>query len=100
MPTMHRPTASSRIWRSAELLGVDPADVDAVWPHVQSLLARAYLKPADDTLAAIEADVRAGESVLWIVWRGEIIAAATTKIMRTPTRKVLRVECCAGRDVA
>jgi len=63
-------------------------------------LAGAYRKPADDTLAAIEADVRAGASRLWIVWRDAIIAAATTKIMRTPTRKVLRVECCAGRDVA
>src|SRR6185312_3525843 len=98
MPTMPRSTAPSRISPSAELVCVDPGRVAEIWPHVRPLLARAYLRPADDTLAAIEADVRAGESRLWIVWCGEILAAATTKIMRTPMRKVLRVECCAGRD--
>jgi len=136
MPTTRRPTAPSRIWRSADaapprslaegparqtnsaapprpqaegparqassaaLLCVDPARVAEIWPHVEPLLAQAYREGADDTLAAIEADVPAGESLLWVVWDDAITAAATTKIMRTPTRKVLRVECCAGRDVA
>jgi hypothetical protein len=63
------------------------------------MLARAFRKPADDTLAAIEADVRAGHSLLWIVWGSELIAAATTKIMQAPARKVLRIECCAGREM-
>jgi len=96
---MPRPTAPSRTSRSGDLLCVDPSRVDEVWPQVEPLLARAYRRFADDTLAAIEADVRAGESLLWIVWRDAIVAAATTKVMLTPTRKVLRVECCAGRGV-
>jgi len=66
---------------------------------VQPLLARAFRDGADDTLAAIEQDVRAGRSLLWIVWRDALLAALTTKIMRTPTRKVLRIECCAGREI-
>jgi hypothetical protein len=82
------------------LVCVDPARVDAIWPHVRPLLSRAFRKRADDTLAAIEADVRAGDSLLWIVWGDALLAALTTRIMRTPTRKVLRIECCAGRAIA
>lgn len=83
------------------LVCVDPKQASAVWPHARLLLATAFHgRPADDTIAAIEADVRAGRSLLWIVWGGgAIIAAATTKIIQTPTRKVLRVECCAGREM-
>jgi len=84
----------------AALVCVDPTQLDAIWPHVEPLLARAFRKPCDDTLAAIEKDVRAGRSLLWIVWRDALLAALTTKIMRTPTRKVLRIECCAGREIA
>lgn len=81
---------------------VDAAQVAQIWPQARPLIARAYHGRGrhDDDLAAIEADVLAGASVLWIVC-GEagLIAAGTTKIMQTPLRKVLRIECWAGRDM-
>lgn len=83
------------------LVCVDPARVGEIWPHVRLLLQTAFERhPVDDTIDAIEADVRSGASLLWIIWgAGGLLAAGTTKIMQTPTRKVLRIECWAGREM-
>lgn len=102
MPTTPRPIELSATSPSADVLVcVDPAQVGTIWPHAKLLLTMAYLHhPVDDTIEAIEADVFSGASLLWIVWGPNgIIAAATTKIMQTPTRKVLRVECAAGSEM-
>src|SRR5258708_19364 len=92
MPTTPKPTELSATSPSVDVLVcVDPAQVSAIWPQAKLLLTTAYLHhPVDDTIEAIEADVRSGASLLWIVWGRGIIAAATTKIMQTPTHKVLR----------
>jgi hypothetical protein len=94
-------SASAKIESDHALVCVDPAHVDQIWPHVHLLLQGAYLgRQRDDTIEAIGNDVKAGHSLLWIVWDGTgILAAATTKVMQMVTRKVLRVECCAGKEV-
>jgi len=83
------------------LVCVDPTQVEKIWPHARLLLQSAFVgRQHDDTIEAIEADVMSGASLLWIIWDGTgLLAAATTKVMSSPTRKVLRVECAAGREM-
>ncbi len=85
----------------AVLLCVDPAKIDEIWPHVSSLLAKAFENTrADSTLESIEATLRRGLTLLWIVWASEqIVAAATTELWVTPARKACVITCCAGAEL-
>lgn len=83
------------------LVCVDPAQVDAIWPHVKAFIDSAFMSGrGDDTPETIKADLDTGCSLLWVVWDGSgLIAAATTKIMDYPNKKACRVTCCAGREL-
>lgn len=83
------------------LVCVPPAQVAAIWPHVAPFIESAFLSGrGDDTAETVLADLVAGNSLLWIVWDGSgLIAAATTKIIDAPAKRICVVTSCAGREM-
>lgn len=83
------------------LVCVAPDKIDAIWPHVRAFIESAFLSGrGDDTPETVKADLDAGTSLLWVVWDGSgLIAAATTKIVDTPTKKLCLVTSCGGREL-
>lgn len=83
------------------LLCVDPAKIDQFWPHVAPLIERAFASGlGDDNPETVKFELVVGDALLWIVWDGRhLIAAATTKLMQTPTKKLCVVTSCAGKEL-
>jgi hypothetical protein len=52
------------------------------------------------TFAAVEADVRAGQALLWLVWNAPFIkAAAVTQLARSERSKVCMIVACGGEGM-
>lgn len=83
------------------LVCVAPGQVDAIWPHVRVFIETAFARGrGDDNAAMIEADVREGRALLWIVWDGSgLLAAATTKIINAASKKLCIITSCGGREL-
>jgi len=79
--------------RSAEIRCVDPAQVQFVWPLVRDRIAKVLADhPCDTTIDATEADLLKGLQLLWVARDGfEVVGAATTAIIKTPSRKLCAV---------
>jgi hypothetical protein len=86
---------------SDQLLCVAPHLVENIWPHVAHFIEAAFWTGlGDDNIATVKADLDAGNCLLWVVWDGtELIAAATTKIIAVPTKKICLITSCAGRKL-
>jgi hypothetical protein len=83
---------------SVDLICVDPARIDEMWPHVRDKIRAAVERTGLSSFADIEADVLRGASLVWIAWDGkEVLAAATTELVK-PYSKVCVVTACAGHD--
>jgi len=83
---------------SVELVCVDPARIDEMWPHVRDKIRAAVEKTGLSSFADIEADVLTGMQLCWLAWDGrEIMAAATTQLVK-PLSKVCVLTACAGYD--
>jgi hypothetical protein len=83
---------------SVELVCIDPARIDEMWPHVRDKIRAAVERTGLSSFADIEADVLTGMQLVWIAWDGkEILAAATTQLVK-PLSKVCVVTACAGYD--
>lgn len=83
------------------LVCVAPQRVAEIWPHVAHFIESAFLSGrGDDTADVVRADLDAGRSLLWVVWDGSgFLAAATTKIIDYPTKRVCLVTSCGGREL-
>lgn len=82
-----------------DLVCVDPARVQEVWPHARALIRSAIeytgLSSPDD----IETDVLYGDQLLWLAWDGRsIMAAATTQLVKPIDSKICVLTACAGHD--
>lgn len=100
---MARPTARS-ISRSADdivALCVDPDRLEEVWPHIRHYIdAVVGNGRGDDSAEIILNDLHLRLSLLWIAWDGgEIIAAATTKLIKTVNGTVCLITACGGHDM-
>lgn len=86
---------------SDALVCVAPQRIGEIWPHIEHLLATAFHSGrGDDTLESLKADLDRGDSLLWIVWDGKaLIAAATTKIIDVPTKRLCVISACGGRGL-
>lgn len=84
------------------LVCVDPEKVDELWPHVRPFIDAAFdTELGDDNTDSVKADLDARHALLWIVWNGnKLIAAATTKIVRVPAKKLCIITTCAGQDLS
>jgi hypothetical protein len=83
------------------LLSVPPCFIAETWPHIAHFIKAAFASGhGDDTAEAIKIDVFAGSAVLWVVWDGTaFIAAATTKVMATPGKRICVIACCGGKQL-
>ena len=86
--------------RSApQLVCVDPHRIAEFWPPIALLLKRAILRTDLNCFDEIERDVRAGRSLVWLVWSGEIEAAVITSLIKTDMSKVCVLTACGGKDM-
>lgn len=81
------------------LVGMPAADVDAVWPLVEPLIAAATARSrGKEDAESIRAGLRTRELQLWIAaWRDAIMALAVTEIVRHPRKTCCRIRICTGR---
>lgn len=80
---------------TVDLICVDPARIDEMWPHVRDKIRAAVERTGLSSFADIEADVLAGLQLVWIAWDGkDILAAAATQL----TRNVCVLTTCSGYD--
>jgi len=81
------------------LIGIPAADIDAVWPLAEPLIAAACRRGGNKDGAD---DIRAGlnerDLQLWLAWDGDIVALAVTEIACHPRKRCCRIRICAGRD--
>src|SRR5262245_19174507 len=102
IPTMPRPTGCSATSSSdrrfhamslaPRLIGVPAAEIAAVWPLVEPLIADACRRgggkdaPPDIRRALTERDQQ-----LWLAWDGSVVALAVTEIVCHPRKKCCRI---------
>jgi hypothetical protein len=85
---------------TAELICVDPARIDEMWPHVRDLIRAAVEATELCDFDLTERDVLAGDLLLWVAWDGKsILAAATTRISGNNSRKRCVITSCAGHGL-
>jgi hypothetical protein len=83
-----------------QLVCIDPAHVRNIWPLVAPLVERAIVKTGLSAFAAIERDILAGTSLLWVAWNGSTIeAVASTSLQTTDAGKVCIITACAGSSM-
>jgi hypothetical protein len=82
---------------TAELLCVDPDLVSKVWPHVRIMLKTAVEATDLNSIDELESDVLSGRQLLWLALLDcQILAAATTHLIRPREYKVCVLTACAG----
>lgn len=86
----------------ASLMCVAPDRVNVVWPHVLGFFLAAYDRGiGDDNVEFLKADVDAGRQRIWIVWDGHgIIAAAATKLVDMPAKRLCIITACGGGQLS
>jgi len=83
-----------------ELVCVDPARIQQIWPHLKELLREACQRTGLSAFADLEADILSGCSLVWIAWNGQAIeAAASTILTNSDLGKVCVITLCAGRGL-
>jgi hypothetical protein len=83
------------------LVCVDPARVHEVWPHVASLIAQAMRRGQMGEAADVERNLRSGAALLWLVWDGEAVLAATvTELAVVGGEKHCIIVACGGNGFA
>jgi hypothetical protein len=85
--------------RAPQLVCVDPARVQDIWPHVAHLVRRAIARGGLTDVGAVERSVCRGDALLWLAWDGEnILAAAVTELARIGRVKVCTIVACGGTN--
>ena len=81
-------------------LCVDPAKVAEIWPHVSHYI-KAACEYGDDTFETTQADVLAGNALLWLAYEGtKVLAAAASKVWKSPKYKICSVLAVGGHDLS
>ena len=74
--------------------------IDLVWPSVVRLIESALIASGSDLTADhIKSKIDAGESLLWIIWNGELLAAGTTEIVALENGRRLWIITTAGGKI-
>lgn len=84
-----------------QVIVVDPRHVHEVWPLVEPLIIKAFEScQGDDSPEIVRQDLNRGKALLWVILGDkDILAAVTTKIVTTTTKKLCVVTACAGREM-
>ncbi len=78
---------------------VDPAKINAVWPHfkhfIESAIEKADISEPND-FAKLEASTLGGKSLLWLAYDGErVVAASVTELVDG----ICKIVACGGSDL-
>lgn len=79
---------------SIDLLCVNPADIQKVWPLARDLILAAIERTNLSDFADIEKDVLVGDQLLWLAISDHIEAAATTHL----SRNTCTLTACSGHQ--
>jgi hypothetical protein len=80
-----------------QLVCVPPAQAAVIWPHVRELIRAAMRRGGLSSFRPVEANVLAGDALLWLAWDGaHIQAAAVTELHATEWRKACVIVACGG----
>lgn len=83
-----------------DLMCVEPARVDRVWPHVRPMIAKAMIRGGLNTLAEIEPAILGGVMLVWIAWDvSRIMAAAVTQLNDIDGKKTGTIVACGGNGL-
>jgi hypothetical protein len=88
--------------RNKQLICVAPDLVGKAWPLAVDYLETAYATGlGDEDLDTTKAELDKGLQLLWLVWDGhEVLAAATTKLVSTPSAKLCIITSCGGKQLS
>jgi hypothetical protein len=79
------------------LVCVPPDRAAAIWPHVRALILAAMKRGGLSSFRPVEANVLAGDALLWLAWDGaHIQAAAVTELHATEWRKACVIVACGA----
>jgi hypothetical protein len=79
---------------SVDLVCVNPADVQKVWPLARDLILAAIERTDLSDFADIEKDVLSGDQLLWLAISDRVEAAATTHL----SRNICTLTACSGHQ--
>ena len=79
---------------SCDLVCVNPADVQKVWPLARDLIRSAIERTKLSEFADVETDVLSGDQLLWLAISDRVEAAATTHL----SRNVCILTACSGHQ--
>jgi hypothetical protein len=83
--------------RTPRLVCVPPDRAAAIWPHVRALILAAMKRGGLSSFRPVEANVLAGDALLWLAWDGaHIQAAAVTELHATEWRKACVIVACGA----
>ena len=83
--------------RTPRLVCVPPDHAAAIWPHVRALILAAMKRGGLSSFRPVEANVLAGDALLWLAWDGaHIQAAAVTELHATEWRKACVIVACGA----
>ena len=85
----------------AELVCVDPAQVEKCWPRVAHLIRRAMERGGMGRFIDIERDVLGANAYLWLaIDDGAVLAAAVTQVTQQRGDRLCTIVACGGRGWA
>lgn len=93
---MRRQIAFSGTQLSVDLVCVPPSEIGRVWPMAANLIRAAIERTNLSEFADIEAQVLAGDQILWLAISDHVEAAATTHLIKTSGKPILVVTACSG----
>ena len=86
---------------SAELVCIDPAQVERLWPLVSHHIRRAMERGGMGRFADVECDVLGANAYLWLaIDAGAVLAAAVTQVTQRNDQRLCTIVACGGRDWA
>jgi hypothetical protein len=88
---------------NCDLLCVEPALLDEVWPIVRHFIRSALDKAQLGDFAVLERQVFAAEALLWVVWsrvERRIKAAVVTQVAVINNNKYCTIVACGGINLA
>jgi len=81
---------------TVDLICVDPAEIDQIWPLARQLIKTAIEQTDLSDFEIVEKQVLSGDQLLWLALSDHIEAAATTHLIKGRNKPVLIVTACSG----
>ncbi len=81
------------------LICVDPACIDKIWPHVSMYIFAAMVRGGVTDYRSLERVIRSGDALVWVAYKGDQIqAVAVTEVVNVNGERVCGIAACGGKD--